>query len=61
LKNIQLLNPKELEDWGHCWMIQQNVNVNTPGIVPSTTNVPSISKLISSVDQYSDLIGNANK
>jgi hypothetical protein len=31
LKNIQHLNPKELEDWGYCWVIQQNVNVNSPG------------------------------
>jgi hypothetical protein len=21
-------NKRELEDWGHCWLIQQNVNEN---------------------------------
>jgi hypothetical protein len=31
LKNIQHLNPKELEEWGHCWKIQENINENTPG------------------------------
>jgi hypothetical protein len=32
LKNIQHLTSFELEDWGYCWVIQQNVNENTPSI-----------------------------
>jgi hypothetical protein len=29
LKNHHHLNPKELEDWGYCWIIQQNINDNS--------------------------------
>jgi hypothetical protein len=31
LKNFTHINKRELEDWGHCWVLQQNVNENTSG------------------------------
>jgi hypothetical protein len=27
----KFINKHELEDWGYCWVIQQNINNNTPG------------------------------
>jgi hypothetical protein len=27
----RFINKHELEDWEHCWVIQQNVNQNTSG------------------------------
>jgi hypothetical protein len=48
VKYLNHKNKRELEDWGHCWVIQQNVNENssaTPDVLFQQHNYPKFIEL----------------